>query len=156
MVEIRFLHFHVYIQHSAGVNVHCEIRFLVFCFYFILVYIITIRVIRVGVGSIFFRIILNKIITFNPFITSLTGPFFNSSYDAILNNAVTDRLNTYYQEIDYNTNQLKPVNFAQLISGSATRAAVQEGVVVGGGCALLYASEALNNLKPKGDDQKAC
>ena len=38
---------------------------------------------------------------------------------------------------------------------NATRAAVQEGVVVGGGCALLYASEALNNLKPKGDDQKA-
>ena len=64
MVEIRFLHFHVYIQHSAGVNVHGEIRFLVFCFYFILVYIITIRVIRVGVGSIFFRVILNKIITF--------------------------------------------------------------------------------------------
>ena len=29
---------------------------------------------------------------------------------------------------------------------NATRAAVQEGVVVGGGCALLYASEALNNL----------
>ena len=68
----------------------------------------------------------NKIITFNPFITSLTGPFFNSSYDAILNNAVTDRLSTYYQEIDYNTNQLKPVNFSQLISGSATRAAVQD------------------------------
>jgi hypothetical protein len=68
----------------------------------------------------------NKIITFNPFITSLTGPFFNSSYDATINNAVTDRLNTYSQEIDYNTNQLKPVNFAQLISGSATRAAVQD------------------------------
>ena len=30
---------------------------------------------------------------------------------------------------------------------NATRAAVQEGVVVGGGCALLYASEALNNFE---------
>ena len=38
---------------------------------------------------------------------------------------------------------------------NATRAAVEEGVVTGGGCALLYASEILDNLKVKGDDQKA-
>ena len=38
---------------------------------------------------------------------------------------------------------------------NATRAAVEEGVVTGGGCALLYASETLDNLKVKGDDQKA-
>ena len=38
---------------------------------------------------------------------------------------------------------------------NATKAAVQEGVVTGGGCALLYALDALDSLKVKGDDQKA-
>ena len=38
---------------------------------------------------------------------------------------------------------------------NATRAAVEEGIVVGGGCALLYASQELDKVKVKGDDQKA-
>jgi len=38
---------------------------------------------------------------------------------------------------------------------NATRAAVEEGIVVGGGCALLYASQDLDKVKIKGDDQKA-
>lgn len=29
----------------------------------------------------------------------------------------------------------------------ATRCALDEGVVIGGGCALLYASESLNEIK---------
>jgi chaperonin GroEL len=36
----------------------------------------------------------------------------------------------------------------------ATRAAVEEGIVPGGGVALLYASRALANLTPENDDQK--
>jgi chaperonin GroEL len=36
----------------------------------------------------------------------------------------------------------------------ATRAAVEEGVVAGGGAALLYAARALDNLKPVNNDQK--
>jgi chaperonin GroEL len=36
----------------------------------------------------------------------------------------------------------------------ATRAAVKEGIVAGGGVALLYATRALKNLKPANDDQK--
>jgi chaperonin GroEL len=36
----------------------------------------------------------------------------------------------------------------------ATRAAVEEGIVPGGGVALLYASKALNDVKPANDDQK--
>jgi chaperonin GroEL len=36
----------------------------------------------------------------------------------------------------------------------ATRAAVEEGIVPGGGVALLYASRALARLKPENDDQK--
>ena len=38
---------------------------------------------------------------------------------------------------------------------NATRAAVEEGIVTGGGCALLYASQDLDKLKVKGSDQKA-
>ena len=38
---------------------------------------------------------------------------------------------------------------------NATRAAVEEGIVVGGGCALLYAAQDLEKVKVKGDDQKA-
>ncbi len=37
----------------------------------------------------------------------------------------------------------------------ATRAAVQEGIVPGGGVALLYAARALDGLKPNNDDQRA-
>jgi chaperonin GroEL len=36
----------------------------------------------------------------------------------------------------------------------ATRAAVEEGVVPGGGVALLYATKALDKLKPQNDDQR--
>ncbi len=38
---------------------------------------------------------------------------------------------------------------------NATRAAVEEGIVTGGGCALLYAAQDLEKVKAKGDDQKA-
>ena len=38
---------------------------------------------------------------------------------------------------------------------SATRAAVEEGGVAGGGCALLYAAQDLDKVKSKGADQKA-
>ena len=38
---------------------------------------------------------------------------------------------------------------------NATRAAVEEGIVTGGGCALLYAAQNLEKVKVKGDDQKA-
>src|SRR5262249_7166877 len=36
----------------------------------------------------------------------------------------------------------------------ATRAAVEEGVVAGGGAALLYAARALESLKPSNNDEK--
>jgi chaperonin GroEL len=36
----------------------------------------------------------------------------------------------------------------------ATRAAVEEGVVAGGGVTLLYASQGLSRLNPENDDQK--
>ena len=36
---------------------------------------------------------------------------------------------------------------------NATKAAVDEGIVVGGGCALLYASKVLDGLKGANFDQ---
>ena len=36
----------------------------------------------------------------------------------------------------------------------ATRAAVEEGVIAGGGSALLFATKALNSVSPENDDQK--
>lgn len=38
---------------------------------------------------------------------------------------------------------------------NATKAAVEEGIVIGGGCALLYASRAVQALNPTNFDQKA-
>jgi chaperonin GroEL len=37
----------------------------------------------------------------------------------------------------------------------ATRAAVEEGIIAGGGCALLYATSALTKLKAANDDERA-
>ena len=37
---------------------------------------------------------------------------------------------------------------------NATRAAVEEGIVAGGGSALLYATKALDKVKPGNDDQR--
>ena len=36
----------------------------------------------------------------------------------------------------------------------ATRAAVEEGIIAGGGAALLYATKSLDKIKPENDDQK--
>jgi len=38
---------------------------------------------------------------------------------------------------------------------NSTRAAVEEGVVAGGGCALLYAAQELSKVKVKGSDQQS-
>jgi hypothetical protein len=61
----------------------------------------------------------------NPFLNDIAG-FNNSDYNAIINNAIFNRLSEWYQQIDYATDQNIPVNFQQLISGTATPAAVQD------------------------------
>jgi hypothetical protein len=70
--------------------------------------------------------ISNRQIVFSPYITSESGPFQNSDYNAIINNAVAERLSEWYQQVDYNTAQTIPVNFQQIISGTAYPAAVQD------------------------------
>jgi hypothetical protein len=61
----------------------------------------------------------------NPFLNNIAG-FNNSDYNAIINNATEERLSEWYQQVDYNTAQTVPVNFQQLISGTAYPAAIQD------------------------------
>jgi hypothetical protein len=70
--------------------------------------------------------VTNQQLVFSPYITSESGPFQNSDYNAIINNAIPNRLSEWYQQVDYATAQTLPVNFQQLISGTAAPASVQD------------------------------
>jgi hypothetical protein len=59
-----------------------------------------------------------------PYISSPN--FYNSDQNALLNDVFENRLSTKFQDIDYNTGTLTPTNFELLISGSATKAMVQD------------------------------
>ena len=61
----------------------------------------------------------------NPFLNNI-GNFNNSDYNAIINNAIFNRLSEWHQRVDYTNDQNIPVNFQQLISGTATPASVQD------------------------------
>ena len=65
----------------------------------------------------------NQLVTIEPYSTTA---FNNSEYNAIINNADANRLSQWYQQIDYATSQTIPVNFQQIISGSAYPASVQD------------------------------
>jgi len=52
--------------------------------------------------------------------------FYNSDCNPIINNTIINRLSQWYEQVDYNTNQSTPVNFQQIISGTAYPAAVQD------------------------------
>ena len=61
----------------------------------------------------------------NPFLNNI-GNFNNSDYNAIINNAIFNRLSQWHQQVDYATAQTVPVNFQQIISGTAYPAAIQD------------------------------
>jgi hypothetical protein len=63
-------------------------------------------------------------VIFEPNIT--TPNYYNSDYNPLINNAVDIRQNSLYQDIDYSQGSLVPVNFQQLLTGSATLATVQD------------------------------
>jgi hypothetical protein len=52
--------------------------------------------------------------------------FYNSDENALLNNSFDLRDSSYYMDVDYSSGLTEPVNFQSLISGSATRAKVQD------------------------------
>ena len=59
-----------------------------------------------------------------PYIT--TPNYYSSDNNPLINNAVDERQSTIYQDVDYSQGALVPVNFTLLISGSATKATVQD------------------------------
>jgi len=61
----------------------------------------------------------------NPFLNNIPR-FYNSDYNAIINNADINRFSQWYKQIDYATAQTVPVNFQQIISGTAYPAEVQD------------------------------
>jgi hypothetical protein len=52
--------------------------------------------------------------------------FYNSDENALINNVESIRQNTLLQDIDYSSGITTPVNFAALISGSATKATIPD------------------------------
>jgi len=52
--------------------------------------------------------------------------FYISEYNVLAGNAVIPRYSALYMDVDYTTNTIQAVNQKQIISGSATRAAVQD------------------------------
>ena len=61
----------------------------------------------------------------NVFEPYLTDNFSNSDCNPLINNALTDRVNEFYMDVDYTSNAIIAVNADQILSGSATRANVQ-------------------------------
>lgn len=60
---------------------------------------------------------------FSPFINE--GNFNISDCNPLINNAITDRVNEFYMDVDYSSNAIIAVNADTILSGSATRANVQ-------------------------------
>jgi hypothetical protein len=56
----------------------------------------------------------------------LDEDFYVSEYNVLAGNAVIPRYSALYMDVDYSTNTIQAVNFDQIITGSATRAAVQD------------------------------
>jgi hypothetical protein len=64
-------------------------------------------------------------------VTSILEPyvpigFYNSTCNPLINNSEVNRLSQWQYQVDYNTAQTVPVNFAQIISGTAYPAALQD------------------------------
>ena len=67
-----------------------------------------------------------------PTMETIPEPFLAQNFDRafdcqpLLNNTTTNRRSSKYQDVDYSTNLMVPVNFDLLISGSALKAEVQD------------------------------
>ena len=52
--------------------------------------------------------------------------YFYTDFNPLINNFLEPRIGTLYQDVDYSSGATEPVNFNLIISGSATKAAVQD------------------------------
>ena len=64
-------------------------------------------------------------VIFNPFLNNV-GNWNANDYNALINNSEANRASSIYQVVDYATNQLVPVNFIAILSGSATPASIPD------------------------------
>jgi len=56
----------------------------------------------------------------------ITTPFINSDYDILMNNAVANRPNSFYMDVDFADSQVLPINQQAILSSSATPAVIQD------------------------------
>lgn len=75
-------------------------------------------------GGFTFGTVNTSSLLLNPYINTPNITY--SDYNATLGNATDIRPGTLYQDIDYSSNATTPVNFEQLISGSATKASIPD------------------------------
>ena len=75
-------------------------------------------------GNFTFSTVNTSSLLLNPYINTPNITY--SDYNATLGNATDIRPGTLYQDIDYSSNATTPVNFNQLISGSATKANIPD------------------------------
>lgn len=56
----------------------------------------------------------------------ITTPFVNSDYDILMNNAIANRPNSFYMDVDFADSQVLPINQQAILSSSATPAVIQD------------------------------
>jgi hypothetical protein len=56
----------------------------------------------------------------------ITTPFINSDYDVLMNNAVINRPNSFYLDVDFADSQILPINQQAILGNSATPAVIQD------------------------------
>jgi hypothetical protein len=66
---------------------------------------------------------ISDLVVLQPYIDE---DFYVSEYNVLAGNAVIPRYSALYMDVDYTTNTIQATNSASIISGSATRAAVQD------------------------------
>ena len=77
------------------------------------------------------QVFITSSVASGPTMDTIPEPFFTQNFNRAfdcqptLNNVFTNRLSSEYQDVDYSTNLMTPVNFDLLISGSALKAEVQ-------------------------------
>ncbi len=78
------------------------------------------------------QVFITSSVASGPTMETIPEPYFSQNFNRsldcqpTLNNATTNRLSSKYQDVDYSSDLMVPVNFDLLISGSALKAEVQD------------------------------
>jgi hypothetical protein len=66
---------------------------------------------------------ISDLVVFQPYVDE---DFLVSDYNVLAGDVLEPRVNPFYMDVDYASNAIQAVNFAQIIAGTATRATVQQ------------------------------